>query len=104
MPKPQELASLWKVAWAGDEVVGQVKSFVVRAENEAEGRLRGYTEEISTHADWRGRGIAGALLRFAAHDQQAQGAGDLVIVAGQRRLVDGQTVQAQPAAPPALQR
>ena len=30
--------------------------------------------------------------------------GDLVIVAGQRRLVDGQTVQAQPAAPPALQR
>ena len=30
--------------------------------------------------------------------------GDLVIVAGQRRLVDGQTVQAQHAAPPALQR
>ena len=70
---PWRDASLWKVAWAGDEVVGQVKSFVVRAENEAEGRLRGYTEEISTHADWRGRGIAGALLCESLRELRRRG-------------------------------
>jgi mycothiol synthase len=62
LQNPRRDESLWKVAWAGDEVVGQVKTFVLDEENEMLGRLRGYTEEISTHADWRGRGIAGALL------------------------------------------
>jgi mycothiol synthase len=55
-------ASLWRVAWHGDDVVGQVKSFINHEENEAEGRLRGYTENIATHVDWRGKGIASALL------------------------------------------
>ena len=45
--------SMWKVAWAGDIVVGQVRSYVNRAENESRGSLRGYTEHISTHAEWR---------------------------------------------------
>jgi mycothiol synthase len=54
--------SLWQVAWVGDTVVGQVKPFVNAAENAERGRLRGYTEYISTHRDWRNRGIAGALL------------------------------------------
>lgn len=54
--------SLWRVAWAGNEVVGQVKSYVNAEENAERGYLRGYTEDISTHRDWRARGIAGALL------------------------------------------
>lgn len=54
--------SMWKVAWHGDRIVGQVRSFVNHEENESMGRLRGYTEHISTHADWRGRGVASALL------------------------------------------
>ena len=62
LENPQRDESLWKIAWAGDQVVGQVKTYVLPEENATEGRLRGYTEEISTHADWRGRGIAGALL------------------------------------------
>jgi ribosomal protein S18 acetylase RimI-like enzyme len=65
--------SLWKVAWVGDQVVGQVKSFIVHSENEAEGRLRGYTEEISTHAQWRGQGIAGALLCASLRELRARG-------------------------------
>lgn len=57
--------SLWQVAWAGDTVVGQVKPFINDEENEERGYLRGYTEDISTHRDWRNRGIAGALLAKA---------------------------------------
>jgi ribosomal protein S18 acetylase RimI-like enzyme len=53
------------VAWAGDQVVGQVKPFINEAENEARGYLRGYTEYIGTHADWRNRGIAGTLLAWS---------------------------------------
>ncbi|MEZ5256292.1 MAG: GNAT family N-acetyltransferase [Ilumatobacteraceae bacterium] len=54
--------TLWQVAWADDEVVGQVKPFINHDENEERGYQRGYTEYISTHHDWRNRGIAGALL------------------------------------------
>lgn len=54
--------SLWTVAWAGDEIVGQIRSFINTEENETLGRLRGYTEHISTHPKWRGLGIASALL------------------------------------------
>ncbi len=54
--------SLWKIAWAGDTVVGQVKSFINHDENEARGYRRGYTEDISVHRGWRNRGIAGTLL------------------------------------------
>ncbi len=54
--------SLWQVAWAGDEVVGQVKPFINDDENRERGARRGYAEYISTHHDWRNRGIAGALL------------------------------------------
>lgn len=54
--------TMWKVAWADGRVVGQVRSYINHEENESRGRLRGYTENISTHADWRGRGLASALL------------------------------------------
>jgi mycothiol synthase len=57
--------SLWQVAWVGDQVVGQVKPFVNDEENASRGYRRGYTEYISTHHDWRGRGIARALLARA---------------------------------------
>jgi ribosomal protein S18 acetylase RimI-like enzyme len=59
---PQRDESMWKIAWAGDTVVGQVKSFIIPEENAVMGYQRGYTENISTHALWRNRGIAGALL------------------------------------------
>jgi ribosomal protein S18 acetylase RimI-like enzyme len=59
---PVQDPTLWQVAWAGDEVVGQVKPFINHEENARRGYLRGYTEFISTHRDWRNRGIASALL------------------------------------------
>jgi ribosomal protein S18 acetylase RimI-like enzyme len=57
--------TLWQVAWDGDTVVGQVKPFINHDENNERDYLRGYTEYISTHRDYRNRGIAGALLARA---------------------------------------
>ncbi len=65
--------SLWKIAWAGDDVVGQVKSYISAHENSVVGRLRGYTEYISTRAGWRGRGIAGALLCASLRELRLRG-------------------------------
>lgn len=53
---------LWQVAWAGDEVAGQVKSYIDDQENAEYHRLRGYTEGISTRRPWRRRGLAHALI------------------------------------------
>jgi ribosomal protein S18 acetylase RimI-like enzyme len=65
--------SMWKIAWVGDTVVGQVKSFINAEENAAMGYLRGYTEYISTHAEWRNKGIAGALLAASLHELKDRG-------------------------------
>lgn len=62
---PYRDETLWQVAWDGDVIVGQVKPFINQDENEARGYRRGYTEYISTHHDYRNRGIAGALLARA---------------------------------------
>jgi mycothiol synthase len=54
--------SLWRIAWDGDEVAGQVRSYISAEENERHGRLRGYTEHISVRRPWRRRGLARALI------------------------------------------
>lgn len=64
----------WYAAWVGDRPVSTLGLFRLPS-----GRAR--YQQVMTAPDYRHRGIAGALLRFAAHDQQAQGAGELVIVA-----------------------
>ena len=54
--------SLWRIAWDGDEIAGQVRSYINAEENESHGRLRGYTESISVRRPWRRRGLARALI------------------------------------------
>jgi ribosomal protein S18 acetylase RimI-like enzyme len=54
--------TLWRVAWDGDRVAGQVRSFINERENAHFGRLRGHTEEISVRRPYRRRGLARALL------------------------------------------
>jgi GNAT superfamily N-acetyltransferase len=58
---------LWRVAWDGDEVAGQVRSFIDHAQNTEFGRKRGYTEYISTRRPWRRRGLARALIAQSLH-------------------------------------
>ena len=53
---------LWKVAWDGHQVAGQVRSFINASENEYHQRKRGYTEFISVRRPWRRRGLARALI------------------------------------------
>jgi len=54
--------SLWRIAWDGDEVAGQVRSFINDDENERLRRLVGHTEHISVRRPWRRRGLARALI------------------------------------------
>ena len=53
---------VWQVAWEGDRVVGGVLGYVDTEENAAMDRRRGYTEGIFTIREWRGRGVASALI------------------------------------------
>jgi ribosomal protein S18 acetylase RimI-like enzyme len=70
---PHRDETLWKIAWVDDTVVGQVKSYINREENAERGYRRGYTEYISTHRDWRNRGIAGALLAMSLRELKDRG-------------------------------
>jgi ribosomal protein S18 acetylase RimI-like enzyme len=54
--------SLWKVAFDGGTIAGQVLNYVDRHGNEEFGRRRGYTESISVQRPWRGKGVARALI------------------------------------------
>lgn len=53
---------LWKVAFDGDAIAGQVLNYVNEEENTLFARRRGYTESISVQREWRGRGVARALI------------------------------------------
>ena len=79
MAEPYIDHTLWKVAWVGDQVVGQVKSFINPVENEERGHRRGYAEYISTHRDWRNRGIAGALLSMSLVELRDRGMTEAVL-------------------------
>ena len=54
--------SLWKVGYAGDAIAGQVLNRINEPENAAFARKRGWTEDISVQREWRGRGVAKALI------------------------------------------
>ena len=54
--------SLWKVAWADDQVAGMVLNYIDHQENKEYDRLRGYTEDICVLKPWRRRGLARYLI------------------------------------------
>lgn len=53
---------LWQVAWDGDRVAGAVQNWIDHAENEKYHRKWGATENIHVGREWRGRGLAQALI------------------------------------------
>jgi GNAT superfamily N-acetyltransferase len=55
-------STLWRIAWDGDQVAGQVRSFINEEENRIYGRKRGWVESISVRRPWRHRGLARALI------------------------------------------
>ena len=54
--------ALWKVAFAGAVIAGQVLNYVNPVENATFGRNWGWTESISVQREWRNRGVAKALI------------------------------------------
>ena len=54
--------SLWRVAEDDEGIAASVLNYVDDAYNDKFGRLRGYTESISTQRRWRGKGAAKALI------------------------------------------
>ncbi len=54
--------TLWRIAWDGDQVAGQVRSFINAEENRRYGRRRGWVEHISVRRPWRHRGLARSLM------------------------------------------
>jgi mycothiol synthase len=87
--------SLWRVAWDGAEVAGQVRSFINPEENERFGRLRGYTESISVRRPWRRLGLARALIGASFPLLRARGSTEAALgvdtenVFGALRLYEG---------------
>lgn len=71
--RPYTDPTLWKIAWDDHGVAGQVRSFVDTAENEAFGRARGWTEDISTARRWRRRGVAKALVVESIRELASRG-------------------------------
>jgi len=65
--------TLWRIAWDGDEVAGQVRSYINGPENEEMGRRRGYTESISVRRPYRRRGLARALIAQSLHAIKERG-------------------------------
>jgi GNAT superfamily N-acetyltransferase len=64
---------LWQIAWDGDRIAGQVRTFINHEENAQQGRLRGYTEEISVQRPYRRRGLATALIMRSLRILKARG-------------------------------
>jgi ribosomal protein S18 acetylase RimI-like enzyme len=54
--------SLWRIAWDGDQVAGQVRGFINADENERFHQTRGWVENVSVRRPWRRRGLARALI------------------------------------------
>lgn len=70
---PYRDESLWQVAWDGDRVAGQVRTFVNGEENRRLRRHRAWTEFISTGREWRRRGLARALICRSLRDLAERG-------------------------------
>ncbi len=73
LASPWRDPTLWRIAWDGDEVAGQVRSYINEAENAEFGRKRGWTEDISVRRPYRRRGLARALLVQSLHAVKERG-------------------------------
>ena len=54
--------SLYRVAWAKNEIVGASVNTIYKAENDKNGFKRGWIDTLGVRRPWRKRGVAGALI------------------------------------------
>jgi mycothiol synthase len=62
LESPEMDASLWQIAWDGDEIAGGVINAIRPHQNEALGIRRGWLDHVFTRRPWRRRGLARALI------------------------------------------
>jgi mycothiol synthase len=77
---PTFMPDLWQVAWKDDAVAATVLNHLNEAENQEQGRKRGYTEIISVGPAWRGRGLAKALIARSLKMWQRMGMNEAACV------------------------
>jgi ribosomal protein S18 acetylase RimI-like enzyme len=68
-----EATGLWRIAWDGDQVAGQVRSYIDAGLNERDGTKRGWVENITVRQPWRRRGLASALIAASFAGLKARG-------------------------------
>src|SRR5439155_3386755 len=64
---PHLRRDLSRIAWDGDQVVGNVMIFIIDGGVRPDGSKRAWTESISVRKPWRKRGIARALIARCLH-------------------------------------
>jgi len=62
LANPEHNPRFWQVAWEGDRLAGMVLARMDGKENEKQQGRHGYTEHIYVRQQWRGRGLASALI------------------------------------------
>jgi ribosomal protein S18 acetylase RimI-like enzyme len=74
---------LWQIAWdkASGTPVGHVLTYIHHEENKQFDRKRGYTEGVGVSRQWRGRGVARALICRSLRAQRAAGMTESALVA-----------------------
>lgn len=77
--EPEIDTSLWRVAWAGDEVAGAVMPSIWPAENEALGIRRGWLDHVGVRRPWRRHGLASALIVAALDGLRSAGMTEAVL-------------------------
>jgi GNAT superfamily N-acetyltransferase len=70
---------LWRVAWDGDQVVGQCNNMVMREYNAQTGSRRGLLAGVSVRRPWRGQGVARALVSHSLLAFRDRGMTDAVL-------------------------
>jgi len=71
--------SLWRIAWDGDQVAGQVRSYIDDEVNRRDGTTRGWVEYITVRRPWRRRGLASALIAASFPRLRARGMTEAVL-------------------------
>ncbi|MCU0506708.1 MAG: GNAT family N-acetyltransferase [Chloroflexi bacterium] len=73
LAEPELDPTLWRLAWDGGEIVGVVRPIVYAEENVVFGRRRVWIDKVSVRRQWRGRGVARALLLAAMAEARDRG-------------------------------
>ena len=74
LANPENQPVFWQVAWDGNHLAGMMQARLDEADTPHPGRRHGHTEHIYVRPQWRGRGLASALIAHSLQVLKAQGA------------------------------